>query len=387
MAATSPASGGPPGAAAPSPGGAAAAASPSATDAAAGGCEPTPLRILTFSGSQPFVVRCERETRVKDIVAAIAAIWGFADAAKLFTLCGPPRGVTDAHDANKLLPGPLLRPNDRPCQLPSASGSPADGAASRAAPPGGDAAAAADSRAQASGPSSTNSNSAGAAAAAATTLPPLLMVRSVFGSTDPALEFNPAVLSLTAAQIAADVAARRYPVTMDAHMCEALVRQGQHTVVLHMAASWPSGGAACAPRAAARPASLVAGEPHVCARDTHTKLTRCCCCCCCCCRAVCGAVCRAAAGPCLIVGPAHVLSGGGPLGLGPDEVVNVGLNEQGIHIMTSQQHRCARARACARACVRVWLPRCSHALARCDSKAVPCAWDPRCCPCLPLLPP
>jgi hypothetical protein len=213
---------------------AAAAAAPAAVDGAA-------LRVLTFSGSQPFVVRCERETRVKDIVAAIAEIWGFRDAAKLFTLCRLPPGVTDAVDASKLTPGALLAWNDRACQKQqqqmqqqqqqhTAPTSPVHGGG------GGDAAADGHGHHHQSGPPSACSTSTSTAP-----LLPLLLVRCVFGSTERDLEANQAVLSLTAAQIAADVAARRYPVAVDAGLCDSWVKQGQHAMVLHMAASWPSG--------------------------------------------------------------------------------------------------------------------------------------------------
>jgi hypothetical protein len=174
------------------------------------------LKVLTFTGTQPFVVRCERDTRVKDIVGAIAEIWGFKEAARLFTLCHPAPG-SDLTDPTKLLPGTLLSWIDRPCQ----------------------AAAAAAAAAAANG--TANGDSSAAAAGAALQPPPLLLVRYIFGSTASEWDQNHSVLSLTAAQIAADVAASRYPGVAEASLYQHWVKQGQHSVVLHMAASWPSG--------------------------------------------------------------------------------------------------------------------------------------------------
>lgn len=170
------------------------------------------LKVLTFTGTQPFVVRCERDTRVRDIVSAIAEIWGFKEAARLFTLCHPAPG-SDLTDPTKLLPGALLSWTDRPCQV----------AASAVIPDG------------------SQEGTPRAAAGTTQQPPPLLLVRYIFGSTAADLDQNHSVLSLTAAQIAADVAASRYPGVAEAGLYQHWVKQGQHSVVLHMAASWPSG--------------------------------------------------------------------------------------------------------------------------------------------------
>lgn len=175
------------------------------------------LKVLTFTGTQPFVVRCERDTRVKDIVGAIAEIWGFKEAARLFTLCHPAPG-SDLTDPTKLLPGTLLSWTDRPCQV-----------------------AAAAAAAAAAGSDSSHEATSVAAVTASLQPPPLLLVRYIFGSTAAEWDQNHSVLSLTAAQIAADVAAARYPGVSEAGLYQHWVKQGQHSVVLHMAASWPSG--------------------------------------------------------------------------------------------------------------------------------------------------
>lgn len=192
------------------------------------------LEVLTFTGTQPFVVRCERDTRVKDIVGAIAEIWGFKEAARLFTLCQPAPG-SNLSDPTKLFPGTLLSWTDSPCQVAAAT-----------------AAAAAAAAATGSEPSSQDATATAAAAGAAAsgTTPPaapagqqprLLLVRYIFGSTASEWDQNHSVLSLTAAQITADVAAARYPGVAEAGLYQHWVKQGQHSVVLHMAASWPSG--------------------------------------------------------------------------------------------------------------------------------------------------
>lgn len=163
------------------------------------------LRVVTFSsGVQPFVVRCEQDTRVRDIVQAIADIWGFRDAASLFTLCRPAADCPNTSDVLQLLRGAsLLAWNDRPCKAYGGAIKPEKA--------------------------------------------PLLLVRCVFGSTPPALEQNQAVQSLTAVQVAADVAIGRYPPQADANLLQHLVKQGQHAVVLQMASCWPSGGWLLAP--------------------------------------------------------------------------------------------------------------------------------------------
>lgn len=168
------------------------------------------LKVLTATGPQPFVVRCEPDTRVKDIVGAIAEIWGFREAARLFTLCHPAVG-SDPSDPSKLLPGRLLCWNDRPCQ--AASGQ------------------------------HKGAKAASAATEAETVVqpPPLLLVRYIFGSNCSEWDLNHSVSSLTAAQIAADVAASRYPAVAEPGLYQHWAKQGQHNVVLHMAASWPSG--------------------------------------------------------------------------------------------------------------------------------------------------
>jgi hypothetical protein len=168
------------------------------------------LKVLTFTGTQPFVVRCERDTRVKDIVGAIAEIWGFKEAARLFTLCHPAPG-SDVSDPTKLLPGTLLSWTDRPCQAASTANG------------------------------SEHAQEGTSAATANLQPPPLLLVRYIFGSTASEWDQNHSVLSLTAAQIASDVAATRYPSIAEAGLYQHWVKQGQHSVVLHMAASWPSG--------------------------------------------------------------------------------------------------------------------------------------------------
>jgi hypothetical protein len=174
------------------------------------------LKVLTFTGTQPFVVRCERDTRVKDIVGAIAEIWGFKEAARLFTLCHPAPG-SDVSDPTKLLPGTLLSWTDRPCQAAAA----------------------------ANGAEHGQEGTSVAAATANLQPPPLLLVRYIFGSTASEWDQNHSVLSLTAAQIASDVAATRYPGIAEAGLYQHWVKQGQHSVVLHMAASWPSGADLC----------------------------------------------------------------------------------------------------------------------------------------------
>lgn len=169
------------------------------------------LKVLTFTGTQPFVVRCERDTRVKDIVGAISEIWGFKEAARLFTLCRPAAG-SDVTDPSNLVPGTVLAWNDRPWQAPApTTAAGADG-----------------------------SSEAAAAGSAAPQPPPLLLVRYIFG-TSSEWDQNHSVLSLTAAQIASDVAAGRYPAVPEAGLYQHWVKQGQHSVVLHMASSWPSG--------------------------------------------------------------------------------------------------------------------------------------------------
>lgn len=168
------------------------------------------LKVLTFTGTQPFVVRCERDTRVKDIVGAIAEIWGFKEAARLFTLCRPASG--SEADPLQLLPGTLLSWTDRPCQASAAVAG------------------------------SDSSQDAAASATPGPQTPPLLLVRYIFGTTASDWDQNHSVLSLTAAQIAADVAAGRYPAVPEAGLYQHWVKQGQHSVVLHMASSWPSGG-------------------------------------------------------------------------------------------------------------------------------------------------
>jgi hypothetical protein len=208
----------------------------SATAAAAGTQQNGVLEVLTFTGTQPFVVRCERDTRVKDIVGAIAEIWGFKEAARLFTLCQPAPG-SNLSDPTKIFPGTLLSWTDSPCQVAAATAA----AAAAAAPAPG------------SEPSSQDGTTATAAAGAAGSATPtptaaapagqqrLLLVRYIFGSTASEWDQNHSVLSLTAAQIAADVAAARYPGVAEAGLYQHWVKQGQHSVVLHMAASWPSG--------------------------------------------------------------------------------------------------------------------------------------------------
>jgi hypothetical protein len=155
------------------------------------------LKVITFSsGAQPFVVRCEQETRVQDIVQAIAGIWGFKDAAQLFTLCRPAADCPSTADVLQLLRGAtllrggtLLTGHDRP--KPDKA--------------------------------------------------PLLLIRSIFGNTPPELEQNQAVQALTAVQVAADVAIGRYPPQADANLLQHLGKQGQNAVVLQMASCWPSG--------------------------------------------------------------------------------------------------------------------------------------------------
>lgn len=159
------------------------------------------LRVVTFTaGHQPFVVRCEQETKVSDIVQAIAESWGFRDAAPLFTLCKPPPDCLPyTKDVATLMRGAsLLTGNDRPCRIQSGRDK-------------------ADS-------------------------PPFLLVRSVFGgaATD-ALEQNQAVLTLTAAQVAADMAIGRYPPLADGNLLNHIIQQGQPQVVLQMASQWQSG--------------------------------------------------------------------------------------------------------------------------------------------------
>jgi hypothetical protein len=155
------------------------------------------LKVVTFSsGAEPFVVRCEQETRVQDIVQVIAGIWGFKDAAQLFTLCRPAADCPRTADVLQLLRGAtllrggtLLTGHDRP--KPDKA--------------------------------------------------PLLLIRSIFGNTPPELEQNQAVQALTAVQVAADVAIGRYPPQADANLLQHLVKQGQNAVVLQMASCWPSG--------------------------------------------------------------------------------------------------------------------------------------------------
>lgn len=155
------------------------------------------LKVITFSsGAQPFVVRCDQDTKVQDIVLAIAGIWGFKDAAQLFTLCRPAADCPSTADVLQLLKGAtmlrggtLLTSHDRP--KPDKA--------------------------------------------------PLLLIRSIFGNTPPELEQNQAVQALTAVQVAADVAIGRYPPQADANLLQHLVKQGQNSVVLQMASCWPSG--------------------------------------------------------------------------------------------------------------------------------------------------
>jgi hypothetical protein len=160
------------------------------------------INIITLSsGAQPFVVRCEQDTRVRDIVATIAEIWGFSEASNLFTLSRPSPQCTDTSDLLQLLKGSsLLAWHEKPCKTILADGRP---------------------------------NNA-----------PLLLVRCVFGSSAAELEQNPVVMSLTSAQIATDVAIGSYPMAFhaDAVLLQQYVKQGQHPIVLHMASGWESGG-------------------------------------------------------------------------------------------------------------------------------------------------
>lgn len=158
------------------------------------------LRVITFTaGRQPFVVRCEHETRVKDIVQAIAESWGFRDAAPLFTLCKPSSDCQPfTNEVSQLLRGAtLLAFHDRPCKVQSG-------------------------RDKAEGS-------------------PLLLVRSIFGGVSDALEHNQAVLTLTAAQVAADMSVGRYPPQADGNLLNHIIQQGQPHVVMQMAEQWRSG--------------------------------------------------------------------------------------------------------------------------------------------------
>lgn len=156
------------------------------------------LRVITFTARrQPFVVRCEQETRVRDIVQAIAESWGFRDAAPLFTLCKPsPDCLPYTSDVSQLLRGAsLLASHERPCKA---------------------------CREKAETPS-------------------LVLVRSIFGGAASAFEQNQAVLTLTAAQVAADISIGRYPPQADGNLLNHIIQQGQPQVVLQMAAQWQSG--------------------------------------------------------------------------------------------------------------------------------------------------
>lgn len=166
------------------------------------------LRVVTFTaGHQPFVVRCEQETKVKDIVQAIAESWGFRDAAPLFSLCKPAADCPSfTSEVTQLLRGAsLLASHDRPCRIQAGRDK-------------------ADS-------------------------PPLLLVRSVFGGASTAMEQNQAVLTLSAAQVAADMTIGRYPPQADGNLLNHIVQQGQPQVVMHLASQWQSGeqpsGVAC----------------------------------------------------------------------------------------------------------------------------------------------
>lgn len=195
------------------------------------------LQVLTFTGTQPFVVRCERDTRVKDIVRAIAEIWGFKEAARLFTLCQPAPG-SNLSDPTKLFPGTLLSWTDSPCQVAAATAAAAAVAAAAGSEPSSQDAAA---TAAAPGAAAASGTTTPTAAAPADQQQRLLLVRYIFGSTASEWDQNYSVLSLTAAQITADVAAARYPGVSEAGLYQHWVKQGQHSVVLHMANSWPSG--------------------------------------------------------------------------------------------------------------------------------------------------
>ena len=158
------------------------------------------LRVITFTaGRQPFVVRCEHETRVRDIVQAIAESWGFRDAAPLFTLCKPSSDCLPyTSDVTQLLRGAaLLASHERPCKVQAGR----DKAET----------------------------------------PPLMLVRSVFGGTASTFEHNQAVLTLTAAQVAADISIGRYPPQADGNLLSHIIQQGQPQVVLQMASQWQSG--------------------------------------------------------------------------------------------------------------------------------------------------
>lgn len=157
------------------------------------------LRVITFTaGHQPFVVRCEQETKVKDIVQAIAESWGFRDAAPLFSLCKPSADCLPlTTEVTQLLRGAsLLALHDRPCRVQA--GRDKD-------------------------------------------CPPLLLVRTVFGGASSAMEQNQAVLTLSAAQVAADMTIGRYPPQADGNLLNHIVQQGQPQVVMQLASQWQSG--------------------------------------------------------------------------------------------------------------------------------------------------
>jgi hypothetical protein len=279
------------------------------------------LKVITFSsGAQPFVVRCEQETRVQDIVQAIAGIWGFKDAAQLFTLCRPAAGCPSTADVLQLLRGAtllrggtLLTGHDRP--KPDKA--------------------------------------------------PLLLIRSIFGNTPPELEQNQAVQALTAVQVAADVAIGRYPPQADANLLQHLVKQGQNAVVLQMASCWPSGkqrSSVAMPRYHQTGCDLLLQQKIDQLLHLLASLRTCCYR-----QSPLAALQDVPAvtyntvyqtfdlvspsflpvllpGACLTLGPAQVLAGGDKLQL--PATVNIGLNAQGLHIMDSMQYRWEAWRCC-----------------------------------------